>query len=316
MRVLSLNLQHGLPGVGAGDGSAATGSLAKADITSPATARTVMEALAEQIAELAPDVVALQEVDLGQPRSGRLDQAAFLARALDMSFHRFAASYAGPAVGLRRRPLRAELTAARHDPLGLLRATVGAGPIGYGNALLSRHPVEAWGDLRLGRGPSSWVRRGKNAWDPRSYKVFTASNRVMVTAVITLPDGTRLSAASTHLATRGDTAAKQLAAAWRHLSELPGPHLLIGDYNLREEHLAALGIGRALGQGPTFPAAAPAHRIDHLLTDPWPVDATGRPLSPTEAAASRTLLRATDWGTRTFVVSDHVGTWVDLEPVR
>ena len=51
IRVLSLNLQHGLPGAGAGDGSAATGSLAGADISDPATARAVMRATAEQIAE-------------------------------------------------------------------------------------------------------------------------------------------------------------------------------------------------------------------------------------------------------------------------
>lgn len=315
MRVLSLNLQHGLPGAGAGDGSAATGSLAKADIRSPNAARTVMETLAEQIAELAPDIIALQEVDLGQSRSGRLDQTAFLARALDMSFHRFAASYAGPAAGLRRRPLRTEMSAARHDPLGILRAAVGARPIGYGNALLSRHPVEAWGDMRLGRGPSSLVRRGP-AWNPRSYKLFTASNRVMVAAAITLPDGTRLNAASTHLATRGDTAAKQLAAAWRTLTQWPGPHLLIGDYNLRSEQLAPLGIGRPLGAGPTFPASKPAHRIDHFLTDPWPTDSSGQPLASALAGDAGPLLQAVDWGTRTFVVSDHAGTWVDLEPVR
>ena len=35
IRVLSLNLQHGLPGAGAGDGSASTGSLAGADISDP-----------------------------------------------------------------------------------------------------------------------------------------------------------------------------------------------------------------------------------------------------------------------------------------
>ena len=60
IRVLSLNLQHGLPGAGAGDGSASTGSLAGADISDPAIARAVMRATAEQIAELAPDIIALQ----------------------------------------------------------------------------------------------------------------------------------------------------------------------------------------------------------------------------------------------------------------
>ena len=330
IRVLSLNLQHGLPGAGAGDGSAATGSLAGADISDPATARAVMRAAAEQIAELAPDIVALQEVDLGQARSGRLAQAAFLAEELGMPTCRFAASYAGPVVGLRRRPLRSALSSPTHDVLGILRAAVGAGPIGYGNALISRFPVAGWHIKRLGRGASSVEKRGGRAWDPRSYHVSTASNRVMVAATLELPEDAggpirRLSVASTHLATRESMAARQLAAAWGALAGLPGPHLLVGDYNLSAEQVAALGLGRALGEGLTFPAAAPKRRIDHVLTDMWPTGPDGLPLSDeaavaaagaeVSAAAGGPLLRAVDWGTVSFIISDHVGTWVDLEPV-
>ena len=62
IRVLSLNLQHGLPGAGAGDGSASTGSLAGADISDPATARAVMRATAEQIAEHLVRVVGPQQL--------------------------------------------------------------------------------------------------------------------------------------------------------------------------------------------------------------------------------------------------------------
>ena len=330
IRVLSLNLQHGLPGAGAGDGSAATGSLAGADISDPATARAVMRAAAEQIAELAPDIVALQEVDLGQARSGRLAQAAFLAEELGMPTCRFAASYAGPVVGLRRRPLRSALSSPTHDVLGILRAAVGAGPIGYGNALISRFPVAGWHIKRLGRGASSVEKRGGRAWDPRSYHVSTASNRVMVAATLELPEDAggpirRLSVASTHLATRESMAARQLAAAWGALAGLPGPHLLVGDYNLSAEQVAALGLGRTLGEGLTFPAAGPKRRIDHVLTDMWPTGPDGLPLSDeaavaaagaeVSAAAGGPLLRAVDWGTVSFIISDHVGTWVDLEPV-
>ncbi len=330
IRVLSLNLQHGLPGAGAGDGSAATGSLAGADISDPATARAVMRAAAEQIAELAPDIIALQEVDLGQARSGRLAQAAFLAEELGMPTCRFAASYAGPVVGLRRRPLRSALSSPTHDVLGILRAAVGAGPIGYGNALISRFPVAGWHIKRLGRGASSVEKRGGRAWDPRSYHVSTASNRVMVAATLELPEDAggpirRLSVASTHLATRESMAARQLAAAWGALAGLPGPHLLVGDYNLSAEQVAALGLGRALGEGLTFPAAGPKRRIDHVLTDMWPTGPDGLPLSDeaavaaagaeVSAAAGGPLLRAVDWGTASFIISDHVGTWVDLEPV-
>ena len=330
IRVLSLNLQHGLPGAGAGDGSAATGSLAGADISDPATARAVMRATAEQIAELAPDVVALQEVDLGQARSGRLHQAAFLAEELGMPTCRFAASYAGPALGLRRRPLRSALGSPTDDVFGLLRAAVGAGPIGYGNALISRFPVAGWHVKRLGRGASSVEKRGERAWDPRSYKVFTASSRVMVAATLDLPEDVggparRLSVASTHLATRGSMAARQLAAAWAALAGLPGPHLLVGDYNLGAEQVEALGLGRTVGEGHTFPAADPTRRIDHVLTDLWPTGPDGLPLTDEAVVAAAgaagdeeagsPLLRAVDWGTASFIISDHVGTWVDLEPV-
>ena len=331
IRVLSLNLQHGLPGAGAGDGSAATGSLVGADISDPATARAVMRATAAQIAELAPDVIALQEVDLGQARSGRLAQAAFLAEELGMPSCRFAACYAGPVVGLRRRPLRSALSSPTDDVLGPLRAAVGAGPIGYGNALISRFPAVSWHIKRLGRGALSVEKRGERAWDPRSYHVSTASQRVMVAATLDLPEDVvgpvrQLSVASTHLATRESMAARQLTAAWGALTGLPGPHLLVGDYNLNAEQVAALGPGRTLGEGTTFPAAAPKRRIDQVLTDPWPTGPDGLPLPEDEAVAAAAtssgvggsgnpLLRAVGWGTVSFIVSDHVGTWVDLEPV-
>ena len=111
-------------------------------------------------------------------------------------------------------------------------------------------------------------------------------------------------------------ASRQLAAAWEALARLPGPHLLVGDYNLGAEQLAALGVGRTMGEGATFPAGGPTRRIDHVLTDLWPTGPDGLPLADEVAAAGGgPLLRAVDWGTTSFIISDHVGTWVDLEPV-
>ena len=234
---------------------------------------------------------------------------------------RFCASYAGPVVGLRRRPLRTALSSPTDDVLGLLRAAVGSGPIGYGNALLSRFPVSGWHVKRLGRGASSVEKRGERAWDPRSYHVSTASQRIMVAATLEVPEGAggpirQLSVASTHLATRESMAARQLAAAWGALAGLPGPHLLVGDYNLSAEQVEVLGLGRTVGEGFTFPAAGPKRRIDHVLTDLWPTGPNGLPLTDEAAAAGGSpLLRAVEWGTTSFIISDHVGTWVDLEPV-
>lgn len=324
IRVLSLNLQHCLPGAGA-EHDSGTASLAGADITDPAAALTVLEALAEQISALDPDVVALQEVDMRQRRSGGLDQAGELARLLGWEHHRFAAAWAGPVVGLRRRPLRSPLERAWDDILAPLHLIKGRGPAGFGNAILSRLPVRSWHVRRLGRGPATLSRRGERAWSPRSYRLETSTARTMLAARIDAPGAGpagSLTLASTHLATRTGMAARQLAAAWAALTTLPGPRLLAGDLNMGPGGVAATGVARPLGEGVTFPAWAPRERIDHLLTDPWPMGADGMPgapgaaLSPGSAdAAGAPLLRAVAWGTRAFVVSDHVGAWADLEPV-
>ena len=321
IRLLSFNLQHGRPGDGALL-DPATAPLADSDIADAGAAREVLAALADQIRDIDPDVIALQEVDLGQRRSGRLDQTAVLADLLGWDGHRFAATYAGPVVGLRRRPRRSALTGRADDVLGPLRALLGAGPAGFGNALLTRLPVRAWRVARLGRGPAVLTRRGGGrALDPRSYALSTSTMRNMIAAQIDPVDGAGgaggLAVASTHLATRTGTAAAQLAAAWAALAALPGPHVLAGDLNLHAELLAPLGIARGLGEGATYPSGAPARRIDHVLTDPWPTGADGLPMSAQEAVSRTggTLLRAVGSGVRSLVVSDHAATWVDLEPV-
>lgn len=321
IRLLSFNLQHGRPGDGARL-DPATAPLADSDIADAGAAREVLAALADQIRDIDPDVIALQEVDLGQRRSGRLDQTAVLADLLGWEDRRFAATYAGPVVGLRRRPRRSALTGRADDVLGPLRALLGAGPAGFGNALLTRLPVRAWRVARLGRGPAVLTRRGGGrALDPRSYALSTSTMRNMIAAQIDPADGAGgaggLAVASTHLATRTGTAAAQLAAAWAALAALPGPHVLAGDLNLHAELLAPLGIARGLGEGATYPSGAPARRIDHILTDPWPTGADGLPVSAQEAVGRTggTLLRAVGSGARSLVVSDHAATWVDLEPV-
>jgi endonuclease/exonuclease/phosphatase family metal-dependent hydrolase len=45
------------------------------------------ERIAEVIASCQPDIVALQELDVGRPRTNNIDQAKIIARALDMQFH-------------------------------------------------------------------------------------------------------------------------------------------------------------------------------------------------------------------------------------
>jgi endonuclease/exonuclease/phosphatase family metal-dependent hydrolase len=71
--------------------------------------------LVDAIRQLDPDILALQEVDLDQPRSGMADLTAVAAVAMDAESHRFVAA--------------------------------------YGIALLSRYPVDDWQVVRLPRIP-------------------------------------------------------------------------------------------------------------------------------------------------------------------
>jgi endonuclease/exonuclease/phosphatase family metal-dependent hydrolase len=87
--------------------------------------------VAEVIHRFRPDVVALQEVDVGQGRSGNLDQAHHLAQLTDLSAH---------------------FTSARETGGGR-----------YGNAILTHHPYElrAEGILPVRRGEvraAQWLR--------------------------------------------------------------------------------------------------------------------------------------------------------------
>ena len=138
--------------------------------------------MAQQLRELNADVVLLQEVDLHQNRSGRVDLAGLLAEQAGYPHWRFAATYAGGVDRLRHRPRRSQVRTFGDDPLRVLEPLA---PLrGFGNAILSRLPVQTWRVERLGRGVPTIVRRegGK-----LPYALFTASTRLMLAA--TLVDG-------------------------------------------------------------------------------------------------------------------------------
>ena len=89
--------------------------------------------LRDAIRRLDPDILALQEVDVDQERSGRTDLTAVAAEAMDAVTHRFVAAIAG-------------------TPGSTWTAATGAeqpGSAAYGIALLSRYPASDWRVLRL-----------------------------------------------------------------------------------------------------------------------------------------------------------------------
>src|SRR5918912_4145174 len=95
-------------------------------------------ALADAVRQLDADVLALQEVDRHQARSGGADQVAVAAAAMGAATARFVPLVRGTPAEPGWRP-------APPDPA--------EGEPAYGIALLSRRPVRSWRGVRGGRGP-------------------------------------------------------------------------------------------------------------------------------------------------------------------
>ncbi|MCD2191970.1 endonuclease/exonuclease/phosphatase family protein [Actinomycetospora endophytica] len=231
--------------------------------------------------ELDADVLALQEVDRGQERSGRIDQAELAAAVVGVTgpeHVRFEATVGRLPAARRGR----DTGPTRHrEPAAMSTATSVSSP-GYGIALVSRVPVRRWRRVELPGFPA---------------RPWRSEPRVALAAVLAEPAPVR-TIVTTHLSVvpaLNAIQARRLAAA---LSDLPGPVILLGDLNLPAAIPARLlPAWRPLGRGSTYPRPRPRLRLDQaLLRDP------GRAGPPADWTA----------GVVPTGISDHCAVTVDL----
>ena len=230
--------------------------------------------LRTSIRRLNPDILALQEVDLDQERSGRIDLTAVAAEAMDAVDHRFVAAVSG-------------------TPGGTWIGATGSEPPGtatYGIALLSRYPASDWQVVRL---PHIPTRVPMYVPAPHRFIVVKEEPRAAVIARFDTPLGL-LTVANTHLSFTPGLNRRQLRRIVTSLHELPGPHLLLGDLNLGSAVAQRTAGLRTLAVAPTFPAHRPRRQLDHVLTD-----------DPG--------LIARRWETPSMPISDHRPLVVDLD---
>lgn len=205
------------------------------------------------LAEVDVDVLAVQEVDVGQPRSHGADQAAEVAAALGTPEWRFAAAVAGTPDPFRSwTPVDPPVLRGSWETL--------TGPH-YGIALFSRLPVHRWSVLPLGAGRARLPLR---APDPRTGQTrrwwFPDEPRLAIAAELE-----HCTVVSTHLSFAPHTALRQLTRLRRWCAELPGPVVLAGDLNLVGPVPARVFGAARLVSAPTYPAPAPRVQFDHLL---------------------------------------------------
>ena len=257
MRVASFNVMHG---------------------RSLADGRVEADRFRAAIAELDCDLLALQEVDVDQPRSGGADLAATAAAALGVGADgwRFIPTVFGTP-GLAWRPAEGE----RRD-----------GEPAYGIALVSRLPVRQWQVVPLGRAPLRSPVMIPRANSGSRMIMLDDEPRVALVAVVDTPGGP-VTVVNTHLSFVPGWNAFQLRRLVRRLARVDGPILLAGDLNLPGRLPEIVTGWRRLAAAATYPGHAPRVQLDHVL-------ARGEvgPVTAVEARRS--------------AISDHLALVVDL----
>ncbi|CAN5853432.1 endonuclease/exonuclease/phosphatase family protein [soil metagenome] len=193
-----------------------------------------------------PDILALQEVDLDQERSGMADLTAVAAEAMGAISHQFVAAISGTP--------GATWMAATGDLV--------TGSAAYGIAILSRYPAATWQVLRLPHIPLRFPMYLPGA---KRIRIVREETRTAMVAILDTPSGP-LTVANTHLSFVPGWNRWQLRHLMRDLRGFPGPHVLMGDLNMTAMAAARHSRLRPLATALTFPAHGPTRQLDHILT--------------------------------------------------
>lgn len=203
--------------------------------------------LAEAVRRIDADVLAIQEVDRGQPRSGGLDLTALVAEAVGAVAWRFEPALVGTPGGQWHAAGESDREAS--------------GPA-YGVGLVSRLPVERWEVVRL---PAAPIR--SPVMLPGSRRLLWLRDEPRIGLAAVLVGAPVRTIATTHLSFVPGWNGFQLRTLVRRLGALPGPRVLLGDLNLPGSLPARLSRWRSLARVKTYPGASPSVQLDHALAD-------------------------------------------------
>jgi endonuclease/exonuclease/phosphatase family metal-dependent hydrolase len=214
------------------------------------------DALRAAVQGLDADVLALQEVDRHQARSGGVDQTALVADAMGAEHWRFVPALVGTPGGTWRAAGRADEEVdgrGSHEPAA------------YGIALVSRLPVRSWRVVRLRPAPLMGPLVVRDLQERRRLIWVRDEPRTAVVAVIEGPSGP-MTVANTHLSFVPKWNTAQLRRLVSALADEPRPHVLVGDLNMpRGLPRALCREFRMLAHERTWPAGHPRVQLDHVL---------------------------------------------------
>ena len=219
------------------------------------------EALRQRERLVSADVLLLQEMDRGMPRSGHDDTAAVIARALGMNH-----SYALQQIEVDPVTLGMEPGAEPPDP----RRYVG----GFGLAVLSRWPITGVEAFALREQPYDWyhgeqlrpdfverLRRfgARLVLGTRIEREMKLGGRILFRTDVHIPGlpGNRLSVVHNHLEIKTTTAGRerQLREILNHVRRLPGAVVMAGDHNSAASDVSPTSLSRLVGRTVKDPEA-------------------------------------------------------------
>ena len=236
MRLASFNVLHGRSLV---DGEVSTDRLVAA------------------CASLDADVLALQEIDRNQGRSGNVDQTAAVAEAMGAASWRFEPALVGEPGATWRVATDDDHVAGPAGGDGGSDAEAG-----YGVGLVSRLPVRGWHVVRL---RAAKVRAPVAVPGGRGRFILLPDEpRVALAAEVETPAGPVV-VATTHLSFVPGWNLVQLRRVTAALAALDLPCVLLGDLNVPGSLPARTSGWRALATVKTFPGGKPSMQIDHAL---------------------------------------------------
>jgi len=243
----------------------------------PLPAAAAEELLAGALTFVSADILALQEVDRLQERSGQADQSAVAARGWDAMDWRYASALHGRAVLGRGWVLDSAEPGLRVYGPGDTAAPYGIPS--HGIALLTRLPVRTWHARRLAPAP---VRLPLRVAGRSGLTLVPDQPRAALAAVVESERGP-FTVVAVHLSFVPGWNVGQLAAIRRWVADLPAPHVVLGDFNMmgplpRMVLAGATRVDRSTRRGrresggwrdlartPTYPSHRPTVQFDHVL---------------------------------------------------
>lgn len=218
----------------------------------PNSGATLFSATKALIDEVKSDVIAIQEVDLHQSRSGNGNQVKEIAALVRADYWAFAPSVFGTP-GEKWEGVNESLIFDNNNPPPNREM--------YGIGIISKVPVKKWHRINLGKAPLGMplLIAGENR-----PKLIYVSDEPRSALVAELENG--ISVTTTHLSFVPIKNVIQLKKITRWVEALSGVHIVTGDFNLPWGLAATLSGWSNLVAGPTYPSWKPTLEFDYIMS--------------------------------------------------